>query len=52
MTAFDAVIFDMSKILFYNNFFKIAPLINYDKKFSLSDITRYDTFQEIFRKNH
>ena len=50
MTAFDAVIFDMSKILFYNNFFEIAPFINYDKKFSLSDITKYDNFQEFSEK--
>lgn len=50
LTAFDAVIFDMAKILFCNNFFEIARFINYDKKFSLSDISNYNTFEDFSEK--
>lgn len=50
LTAFDAVIFDMAKILFSNKFFEIAPFINYDKKFSLADISKYENFQEFSEK--
>ncbi len=41
----------MVKILFCNNFFEIARFINYDKKFSLSDISNYNTFEDFSEKN-
>lgn len=50
LTAFDAVVFDMAKILFCNKFFEIAPFINYDKKFSLADISKYENFEEFSEK--
>ena len=51
LTAFDAVVFDMAKILFCNKFFEIAPFINYDKKFSLADISKYENFEEFEKEN-
>lgn len=50
LTAFDAVIFDLAKMLFVNRFFEVAPYINYDKKFSLSDITKHSNFEEFLEK--
>jgi len=46
LTAFDAVVFDLSKKIFTSNFFEIAPFINYDKKFTLSDISKFENFEE------
>lgn len=46
LTAFDAVVFDLAKELFKRKFFEIAPIINYDKKFSLSDIAQASSFDE------
>jgi len=46
LTAFDAVIFDLAKAVFTNNFFEVASLINYEKKFSLADISKYENFKE------
>ena len=46
LTAFDAVVFDMATKLFSSKFFEIAPFINYDKEFTLSDISQYNSFEE------
>ncbi|WP_302326127.1 hypothetical protein [Enterocloster lavalensis] len=50
LTAFDAVIFDLVKMLFVNRFFDMAPYINYDKKFSLSDISQHSNFEGFLEK--
>lgn len=50
MTAFDAAIFDLFKNIFSQNFFCIARSLNYDKKFSLSDITKHQNFDEFASK--
>lgn len=50
LTAFDAVIFDLAKMLFVSRFFEVAPYINYDKKFSLSDISKHSNFEEFSEK--
>lgn len=50
LTAFDAVVFDLAKVLFSNKFFEIAPFINYDKKFSLADIAKYENYEEFSEK--
>lgn len=50
LTAFDAVMFDMVKSLFKDKFFEIAPFINYDKKFSLVDISKYESFEDFSEK--
>lgn len=46
LTAFDAVFFDLARETFTKNFFDIVPLINYEKKFTLSDISQYENFEE------
>ncbi len=50
LTAFDAVVFDIATKLFSDKFFEIAPYINYDKKFTLTDISKYDSFEEFSNK--
>lgn len=46
LTTFDAVVFDLVKKIFTSNFFEVAPFINYDKKFSMADISKYENFEE------
>lgn len=46
LTAFDAVVFDLAKNIFTSKFFEVSPYINYDKKFSLAEISKYDNFEE------
>jgi len=46
MTAFDAAVFDLFTDIFNQNFFNIARIMNYDKKFSLGDITKHQDFNE------
>ena len=46
MTAFDATIFDLFTEIFNQDFFGIARIISYDKKFSLKDITQFQNFNE------
>lgn len=46
LTAFDAVFFDLAREIFTKNFFSIIPLINYEKKFALSDIAKFEKFEE------
>lgn len=50
MTAFDAVIFDLARNLFVGKFFEIATYINFDKKFSLADISKYTNFESFSEK--
>lgn len=44
-TAFDAVFFDLAIELFTDNFFSIISLVNYEKKFALSDISNFANFK-------
>lgn len=46
MTAFDAAVFDLFADIFNQDFFNIARIMNYEKKFSLSDITKHQNFNE------
>lgn len=46
MTAFDAAVFDLFSDIFNRDFFNIARIMNYEKKFSLSDITKHQNFSE------
>jgi len=50
MTAFDAAIFDLFSNLFNADFFNIARIMNYEKKFSLGDITKFRDFSEFASK--
>lgn len=50
MTAFDATVFDLFTNIFNEDFFKIARIMNYEKKFSLSEITRHQDFNEFASK--
>ncbi|MEG1725895.1 MAG: hypothetical protein RR313_10925 [Anaerovoracaceae bacterium] len=50
MTAFDAATFDLFSNIFNQDFFNIARIMNYDKKFSLDDITKYQNFNEFASK--
>lgn len=50
MTAFDAAVFDLFSEIFNRDFFNIARIMNYDKKFSLSEITKYQDFNEFASK--
>ena len=46
MTAFDAAIFDAFTQLATQDFFNISKVVNYEKKFSLSDITKFHDYNE------
>lgn len=46
ITAFDAAVFDLFADIFNRDFFNIARIMNYDKKFSLSDITKHQNFND------
>lgn len=46
MTAFDATIFDLFAEIFNQDFFGVARIINYEKKFTLKDITQCQSFND------
>lgn len=46
MTAFDATIFDLFTEIFNQDFFGVARIINYEKKFTLRDITQCQSFDD------
>ena len=50
MTAFDAAVFDLFSDVFNQDFFNIARIMNYDKKFSLGDITKHQDFNDFASK--
>lgn len=50
MTAFDAAVFDLFTNIFNQDFFNVSRIMNYDKKFSLGDITKYQDFNEFASK--
>lgn len=50
ITAFDAAIFDFIYDYLKSDFFEAAKHINYDKKFTIGDITKYSDFDQFSLK--
>jgi len=50
MTAFDAAVFDLFTDIIKRDFFTLAKHMNYDKKFSLGDITKFQDFNGFVTK--